>query len=159
MFIGRIILTCVLIKLFTTFAQALADAPDSIPVWKSLAFGLLALLGLPLMSIFLILTIVGIPLGVASLAIWLAAVYLSSSVSGLVLGTWLWELVKLDKLKIKTPTNALIVKYLLGAVIIYCLSLIPYLNRLVPLVVSFYGFGCLWLSVFGAKHKKRSAHK
>lgn len=159
MFIGRLILTCVLIKLFATFAQTLARAPESIPVWKSLAFGLLALLGFPLMSIFLILTIIGVPLGVASLAIWLVAAYLSSSVSGLVLGTWLWELVKLDKFKVKTPANALIIKYLLGAAIIYCLSLIPYLNRLVPLVVTFYGFGCLWLSIFGARHKKHGARR
>ena len=159
MVMGKVVLTCVLIKIFTTFAQSLATAPETIPAWKSLVFGLLAILGLPLMAIFLILTIIGIPLGIIGLAIWFAATYISASVSGLVLGAWLWNLIKLNKFKIKNPANALVLKYLLGAVALYCLNLIPYLNRLMPLAVTFYGFGCLWLSILNARHKKHSAHK
>ncbi len=107
---------------------------------KSLGLGFVFFVCLPLAAAILFVTIVGVPLGVLTLAAWLALWYFSWIFTGIVVGEW--TLKKL--LSGKTP--GMFWSMLLGMVMILLVVKIPYISFLLKLIVVFLAFGGFFLA-------------
>ncbi len=118
--------------------RVLRDAADFINTkfWKSLLAGLLFFIVLPIIGVLLSITVVGLPLGLAALAVFAFSVYLSPIIAALVFGRWLQE---------KTKSEWGMATYYfvsLGLfVVLKLLHLIPFVGGLIVLVIALVGFG------------------
>lgn len=111
---------------------------------KSLiGFGLLIML--PIASIIIMLTIIGLPLSLLALTIYIILIYLSSIATAYYCGNWLF------KDKIKNEFLQLIV----ALAIIYVLEIIPFIGGLISFLSLIFGLGIYaCLIVENAKAKK-----
>lgn len=99
---------------------------------RAIGWGLLVAVALPVVSILVMLTVVGIPLGVIGL-LSLALLYaMGYVVAALALG----------RMIVKEPTSRFLA-FLAGLVILRVVGLIPVIGGLVTFVVSAYGVGAL----------------
>jgi len=139
--LGRLLLTIVLIAIAPKFAKKLLDSFRWATSWKHLGLGLAAVVLVPFCAIFVMITLIGLPLGLAALALWLAFLYLATSVTGGVVGNELAKLMKKPKLHIMA-------KYALGTTLIALLGLIPIVGGLVTALSLCFGFGYLSMRLF-----------
>ena len=111
---------------------------------KSLiGFGILIML--PIASIIIMLTIIGLPLSLLALTIYIILIYLSSIATAYYCGNWLF------KDKIKNEFLQLIV----ALAIIYVLEIIPFIGGLISFLSLIFGLGIYaCLIVENAKAKK-----
>jgi hypothetical protein len=128
--ISTLILGIVLIALWPRGFEATVAAWRRSP-GPVIGWGALLLIGLPIVAVLLLVTLVGIPLGIGLL---LALIPLWAV--GYVAGTFLvGRLILRDSGRILT--------FLLGLLIVSVLALIPFLNALVAIVVTGIGLGTL----------------
>ena len=148
--LGRLLVTIVAVALCAKFSKRLLAEFDLKNSWKDLALGLVLLVVVPLVSIFVMVTIIGLPLGFIGLAVYILFAYLANSVTGGVLGHLLAE-----KL-FKQPKMHIFLQYALGIVLIELLTLIPYVGSLIGAISVCFGFGYLAHKLFRqpAKAKK-----
>lgn len=105
--------------------------------WLSLFMsGLILLVFLPIISLFVMITVIGIPVSLVALALYFIAIYVSHIFTGLYLGQYLWENV------FKKEKNALIAT-LIGTSAIFLVSLIPYIGTFVEIVSLLVGLGLI----------------
>ena len=98
----------------------------------SLGFGALAFIGVPIVAVLLLVTIVGIPLGVF-LLLGLALIYTVAYVAGAhAIGRFVMK-----------PPSSRYVAFLVGLAIVRALALIPVLGGLTWVVAAILGFGVL----------------
>ncbi len=113
--------------------------------WKSIGLGLLALIIAPILIIFLLFTVVGIPLSVILTIIYILAIYLAPIWFSYWLGSLLLRLNKkktLPKYGVRAGALAL------GLLIYKLITLIPVLSTLVYTIVLLSGFGALLLTKY-----------
>jgi Polymer-forming cytoskeletal len=109
-------------------------------IGPSIGWGLLAFFGLPILGILALVTIVGIPLGLAMLAA-LGLIYaLGYTATGWILG----------RLILREPT-AWILAFLIGWAILRVLALIPILGGLVGWAAAAFGLGALIVATWRAR--------
>lgn len=113
----------------------------------SILVGLLALIITPLVAALLMMTIVGIPVGLALLAIYMIAVVLSFAMAVMSIAAKL-----AGKVKVLAKLNNLLA-VILVTIVLWLLSLIPYAGLVITLIVILAGFGMLILSVINKKEK------
>ena len=113
----------------------------------SILVGLLALIITPLVAALLMMTIVGIPVGLALLAIYMIAVVLSFAMAVMSIAAKL-----ASKVKALAKLNNLLA-VILVTIVLWLLSLIPYAGLVITFVVILAGFGMLILSVINKKEK------
>ena len=101
----------------------------------------------PVAALFVMITVVGIPFGIIALIIYGLMIYLSTSVTGGVVG----ELVAKNLLKKKNLH--IFLKYTIGIVIVAILKLIPVVGGLIGAVSLCFGFGYLAKLIFAPKKK------
>ncbi|MBQ7802695.1 hypothetical protein IJ380_02445 [Candidatus Saccharibacteria bacterium] len=135
--LGRIVLTAILIALAPSFAKKLLETFSWKSSWKHLGLGLGLIALVPLCAVFAMITLIGLPLGIFAMALWGAFIYLSTSVTGGVLGDQI-----LTKLFKKPKTN-IDLKYCLGILLITLLGFIPVVGGLVSAISVCFGFGYL----------------
>lgn len=97
---------------------------------------LLALL-IPIIFVFLLISSIGLPLGIILLGIYFLIFYLTPLATGYVLGYIIWNKF------IKKEENILLIGFI-GMVIMYILSIIPVVNSLVSLISSLIGFALIF---------------
>jgi hypothetical protein len=102
--------------------------------------GVLFLLATPVAALLVCITIVGIPIGIAALLLYVIAIYSSQ----VFVGTWLGERI----LGAAVGFGPTLGRLALGLGIIRILRLIPYLGALVAAVVIVWGLGALVLTVY-----------
>lgn len=68
-FVGVFAVAALFVALLPQFSARLVDAIRSSP-WRSLGLGLVALVGVPLLAVLLMITLLGIPLGIAVVALY-----------------------------------------------------------------------------------------
>ncbi|MGA8143689.1 MAG: zf-HC2 domain-containing protein [Candidatus Acidiferrales bacterium] len=102
--------------------------------------GVLFLLATPVAAILVCITIVGIPVGIAALLLYLIALYSAQ----VYVGTWLGERLLGSGVGIGPALGRLA----LGLAIIRALRMIPYLGVLVAAVVLVWGLGALVLTLY-----------
>ncbi|MDD4351630.1 MAG: polymer-forming cytoskeletal protein [Candidatus Gracilibacteria bacterium] len=113
--------------------------------WKSLGLGFLSLIVVPIAVVILLFTVVGIPLSIILVMLYLIAVYLVPIWPSYLLGS---KLLKLHTSKAMPKYAKRLGALALGLAIYEILMLIPILSTLIYLVVLFVGLGALLL----AKH-------
>ncbi len=108
-------------------------------VGPSLGWGVAVLFLTPILVIVLMITMIGIPLGLILGALWMIAIYVSKIFAAILLGR---ELVKKfwDKKK-----DSLITAMILGVFALWILCLIPIVGFAVCFVATLWGLGGLWL--------------
>ena len=132
-FVSALVIGLLLIYVSPFFTQRTVETIRKEP-WKSLGVGLLALIVTPIIVFILMALIVGIPLALVLLAIYLISLYISRIFVVLLVG----ELI----LKNVARAWALV----LGLVLYEVITLIPFLGPLVVFFVFLFGLGAILLA-------------
>lgn len=140
--LGRLLVTIVIVAVASKFSKRLLDEFSLKNSWKDLALGLGLLLGVPLACLFIMITLIGLPLGIVGLVLYGLFAYLSTSVTGGVIG----ELVAAKLFK-KADMH-IFLKYTIGIVLIELMGLIPYIGSLITGIAVCFGFGYLIHKLF-----------
>ncbi len=106
---------------------------------KTIGPGAIILFILPLIIIFLLFTIIGIPLALIILTLWLILIYIAKIFTALIIGQ-----VILKKVIKKNEIN-LIWPLILGTIICYLLFSIPLVGWLFSLIAIFIGLGGIYI--------------
>jgi len=105
----------------------------------SLGWGILALLLTPIIAIILLITIIGIPLALILMALWLIAMYVSKILVGILIGRTL-----LSKYWLKQK-DSLILAMIVGIVVAYLIFAIPFIGWIMALMATLFGLGGIML--------------
>ena len=124
-----------LIALLPKLAKKLVETGLSQP-GASIGWGLLVMLLAPTVGILLTITLIGIPLGVLTFILYGLSLYLARLIAAISIGHQLLK----DK-NLKKPYHS----FLLGAVILFILKLIPAIGWLAYFIIILYGLGALTL--------------
>lgn len=107
---------------------------------KTLSVGALALIVVPILIVLVMITVIGIPLGIITGLIYGVSLYLSKIVVAVFIGSWLSKHLGWREI------HKGIWLFLLGLLILMALMQVPYLGLLIRLLVVFAGIGALVLS-------------
>ena len=107
--------------------------------WPKVGWGFIALIVIPIMAVLLMVTIIGIPLGFAQLALYMIALYLGWVVGSVMFGRWLLQLFRVQMPPTKFPWIA----FLVGTIFVLLVSPIPVLGAILSTFVFLWGFGTL----------------
>jgi hypothetical protein len=106
----------------------------------SVGWGLILLVGLPLLAVLLLITLVGIPFGVGLLLALLLIYSVGYAVGALVVGRWIVK-----------PPRSRMAAFLVGFGILRLLALIPFVAGLVGAAAAVIGLGALAVAVWRAR--------
>lgn len=140
--IGAAIATFVLGLLLLWLAprgMATASEVGRTEPWPSIGIGLALLVGVPLASILIAFTLVGLPLTIALLTATAIAAFVGSVVTALLVG----------RLLLRTASP--VVQLLVGLVLIGAVGVIPFVGGLVTGLAAVYGVGALAIAVWRAR--------
>jgi len=144
--LGSLLLGSLLMNLFPGMGQRI-EARIRTLHWAALA-GFIVLSLAPAVTLALLLSVLGVPIGLALLGAVLFALIASIAFAGLTLGRALVELIT------KKPAAAWFWPMALGVFLIQLLGLIPYFGLILILLVAIVGVGGMYLALVGAmKHK------
>jgi cytoskeletal protein CcmA (bactofilin family) len=133
----------VMILLFPRFTPAAARTIETDP-WRSLGVGVVTLLVAPAVVLALLVTAIGIPLGLVLLAGYLVALLAGYLVAALFLG-----ILGLRRFGRPAPSRGAVVLGLLGGlVLLRLLALVPFLGGFVSLAALVFGMGALVLRLY-----------
>jgi len=139
-FAGFVLFGLVLLSLFprlrTAFPQVVWEKP-----WQAPVAGFLALLAVPVGAVLLMVTVVGLPLGITSLLVFPVAVYGSQ-----ILVSWSVATLVADRAE---PLHGLnwAVLFLLGALVTTLLVALPVVGPIIRFLGLLYGLGGLYFAV------------
>lgn len=135
---GALLVWFIIKLLRPRFWESLAGKIISNP-FKSLGFGALALIITPTAIIFLLFTVIGIPLALILASLYGIALYISKIIAAVYIGSLLQ-----NKLNLTNKYRG-VFGFLIGLIILSILGIIPYLSILIYMYVIFIGFGSLVL--------------
>ena len=133
-FIAKIIVGILLIAIFKRYVRRIMDTLMT-KTWKSLGWGFLGIIVLPVSVVILILIVVGYPIAIFGAYIYTTLWYLSSIFVGLVIGE---KVIKLFK---KEGETSLYLSFIIGILILLVVGFIPILNIIVRIFTLLFGFG------------------
>ncbi|HTY07795.1 MAG TPA: polymer-forming cytoskeletal protein, partial [Candidatus Edwardsbacteria bacterium] len=134
-FIGLLAIGMILLAVMPRHSLAIADAING-SFWKSLGIGALWLVLAPVAIVIVGLTIVGLPLAVFGLWMYLTSLYLAAFGFSLLLGRKIFDL-------LKKPAISRYWAFLAGLCVLFVVTLIPLLGFAVRLFVMALGGGAL----------------
>lgn len=117
-------------------------------ILPSLGFGILGLILIPVIAILLIFTVVGTPISMALMAIYALLVTITFTIVTLTFANMLSNKVKFFA-KFKNLIGIILI-----ALVLWALTLIPYVGIIIKLLITIYGFGILMISIFNKKLNK-----
>ena len=110
-------------------------------VGPSFSWGILALLLTPIIAIILLITIIGLPLSLILLALWLIALYVSKILAGILIGRSLinnyWPKQK----------DSLILAMIVGIIIASLIFALPFIGWIIALLAMLWGLGGIILAL------------
>lgn len=112
------------------------------------AIGLMAIIGLPFLAIFLMVSVLALPLGIALLLVWITLMILSVGVTAIYLGRALFAKRNLH------PVAAT----MLGGLVVVALLVIPFVNVIALLLAVSFGMGAMLYAIRG-EHENDSLKK
>ena len=137
--ISTLVLGLILLALFPRAADAIvAVATDA--TWASIGMGLALFFGLPIAAVLILVTIVGIPLGLA----FLLALFL------LYMLGYTWSAWILGRRLLRSPRGRF-VSFLAGWAILRVLALIPVVGGIVWFLAVVYGLGAMFVAGWRAR--------
>jgi hypothetical protein len=138
-FLSRLVVGLVLVGLAPRPAASLVETLRSKP-WQCLGIGLVVLMFTPIVCVFLAVTLIGLPLALILLHLYIFAIYASMFVTGLFLGRWLLSLIMK-----REPGH--MGSMLLGIFILALVTAIPFVGWLISLISIVFGTGTLSLGM------------
>lgn len=129
------------------FNEKLADYISGKSI-KTVLKGLLGLIVIPVISVLLMITVVGLPLGFILLGLYIIAIILSTTLANIAISNKVAEKLNLDK-NIWTKLLSLVIV----VTVIYVLKLIPVVSGIIGIITVLLGFGIIIASVF-SKNKE-----
>lgn len=142
-----LLLGAVLLFAFPRFSADVADRVASDPV-RTGGIGMLVSLGVVVGLLLLLVTVVGIPLSLAGLVLFLLLLWAASVYGRYALGEWI-----LSRIGVQNRWLALFV----GVAVVALLATVPFLGRLVETVVLLLGFGAVVLGIWEAYRHRDEA--
>lgn len=138
--VGSIILGVLLVHFLPGFAAGTAAQIQEHPL-PSFGIGILALFVAPAALFFVAITLIGLPIAFLGGLAYLAAMYLGWLLLGLALGVWLMTLVR----RARGPAPAVDPRWLvvLGLVVLYVVTHLPFIGGLAGFVALCLGLGAL----------------
>lgn len=131
--VGLVLITVWRDKIIKITDQMLAD------IGVSIGWGIILMFITPIISILLLFTIIGIPLALILIVMWLIALYISKILAGIVIGRSI-----LDKLRPKQK-DSLIKAMIIGMVVVWIICAIPLLGWALCFAAVWWGIGGIWL--------------
>ena len=116
---------------------------------RSLLVGLLSVGGVAALAFGLMITLVGLPLGLVTLFFWILGLYVAQVYAGLYIGR--------EILGRPTDRSQLLVRLAVGLLAIHIGKSVPYVGHLVTLAVALWGFGALTLFFLDGLTRKTPA--
>ncbi len=113
--------------------------------WKCALVGAAAFGLMPLLGFFVMLTLIGIPLGLLLLTVYVILLYLSKIVVALVIGGGLLQR------RGPQPFIRIFTAMSLGLMVIYAVTALPVAGRILALAVVLTGLGAMMLALFAAE--------
>lgn len=135
--LGTIILGLILIKLFPRSTKELVGSFMQKP-WHNMGIGFLALVVAPIAVLILMITLVGIYVGILALLVWLVFVFIASILACVFAGVWLIKTVG-KRTDVQPDWKALTV----GIVVLTVIALVPVIGALIFFVLLLMAFGSL----------------
>jgi cytoskeletal protein CcmA (bactofilin family) len=129
-------------KKLTSITDAIGTRPGPSAGW-----GAMILFLTPIAALIVCLTIVGIPVGLITLALYGIALYLAQIPVGLFIGRWI-----IGRFRVVESKAIMVGALAVGLAILKLLSLIPYFNFFVGFVVVLFGLG----AIVAAERKRRA---
>ncbi|MEK7164777.1 MAG: polymer-forming cytoskeletal protein [Patescibacteria group bacterium] len=105
---------------------------------QNIWWGLLALFAVPVGVIFLLFTLIGIPLALILLAGYLMVIYLATVFSGLVVGDYIFRYFKKG-----SHTVSLFWVMMMGVLVLWLLGRIPFVGGIVMFIATVWGMGMM----------------
>jgi hypothetical protein len=137
--VGLLLMGLLLVFVFPRFVKGIGSMITQRP-GESLLWGFLGLIVIPILTVLLFVTVIGMPIGLLLLTLFLWILYLSQLSLGVVLGNLLFALEE------KTGWN-LFWRLAVGVIIIQALTFIPYVRFVVNLAGVIFGLGAILLMV------------
>jgi len=141
MVFGFVMFSLVTVLLFPEMLYVTAERTTKYP-WKTLLIGLLAAIALPILSFVLAISILGIPLSIAVVLIWILLAMFSGPFVAFYIGRML----------LKNTNNALLIM-LVGVLAVSVLYIIPIVGWVVSIFSYLGGLGILLLELHSHYHK------
>ncbi len=113
--------------------------------YRTMGYGAIILFLTPIIVILLLTTIIGLPIALISLALWLILLFLSRIVVALAVGDYFFELIKKE-------TVSPYIKMIFGIIILWALFALPYAGWLFSLVTILLGLGSFFYIIKKKKH-------
>jgi cytoskeletal protein CcmA (bactofilin family) len=132
-----IILLLITQKRLTLMQMAIQKSP-----WQTLGWGALILIATPIAAVIVMITVIGLPLGIISLLLWGILLYLSQIPVALLLGRLI-----IRQNRELDSTGIMIGALALGLLVLFALQLIPIIGWIVGLLVMIFGLGTLITSI------------
>lgn len=122
-----------------TFWSNLAEKITLSPV-RALGFGALAVVLIPIFSILLLFTVIGIPLSFILLSLYGLVLYVSKIIFSVFIGFWFQK-------RFNWSNAQSFWSFLLGLIVLSILGIIPIIGWIISLFIAFFGMGSIVLSV------------
>lgn len=135
----NLVLGAILLAVFPRFSDGLARTARE-EALKSAGVGVLALVGIPIALGLVAVTVVGIPLTLVGILLFVVLLWIGSVYGRFALGAWLLSLADAEN-----RWAALAV----GLLVVALVGLIPFMGGFVDLVVLLLGLGALVLALYG----------
>jgi len=142
-FIFNFLLGALLLGLFPRFSDGIADRVAANPLRSGLA-GLAAFIGIPLLLVLVAITIVGIPISIGGLFLFLFVVWIGVVYGRFAVGYWLLSLADIEN-----RWGALLVGLVLGVV----LHQIPFVGGLLNFIIFLLGLGAFITAVYTRRRR------
>lgn len=150
-FVAKILVGVLLIALARNYVYRIKNTLIAKP-WKSLGWGFLGIIAIPVLIILLFALLIGFPFAVIGIYMYTILLYLSSIFVSIVLGEKIIQLFK------KKGDISLYLSFIIGIIILAIVQLIPILGFLVKIVVVLFGTGMIlagtWEVIREAKEKE-----
>jgi cytoskeletal protein CcmA (bactofilin family) len=128
----------VLFLVMPAFARESVDSAQR--YGASFGLGALVMFAVPIAALIACITIVGIPIGVSTFMLWLAALNSAGIVVGAIVGQWLMGYTR--------ETWQLIGRMVVGVIILRVVEMIPHLGGWVKFAVVLWGMGAIALAIY-----------
>ncbi len=142
-FLSMLLLGILAVVLFSDQVKTVANKMTD-KFWRSLGWGILSMILLPLAVVLLLITIIGIPVGIILFFLYIFAIYIAGIFASVVIGQSL--LARLGR-----PNVALIWSFVIGLIILKLIGMIPFVGWLIGLVLFIWAFGAVVSTRFGTQ--------
>lgn len=117
--------------------------------YKAIGPGAIILFLTPIVVILAMMSIIGIPLALIAMAIWLTLLFFSKIIVALALGDYLFKLIKKEK-------KSWQLKAITGIILAYLLFALPYIGWMFSLIAVLVGLGSFYYLIKNKKYDQQS---